>query len=228
MGPRQDQRQGQQGKDGPVDGVSAHHQGQGVLQGAAPQGGEPEQDVQPRQQGGPVPAEAEDQHQDDAVVVVVKAAKGQCQHAQHKEPPPAGGQPPHGQQTEQQGEKDVPVGQVAQDVIGVEGQYPEGLGHHRKNGQATQVALDAVGVEQAHRHAVAEQREGQAADPAEPGRRREKGAADVVRQHGGDGDELEQVGVQVGAQPGLRGLCGLLVHVHFLRYAIWFGVRGSP
>ena len=57
MGAAEDQRQGQQAEDRPVDGVAAHHQGQGVLQGAAPQGGNPEQGIQPRQQGGLVPAE---------------------------------------------------------------------------------------------------------------------------------------------------------------------------
>ena len=61
MGAAEDQRQGQQAEDRPVDGVAAHHQGQGILQGAAPQGGKPEQDVQPRQQGGFVPAEVKDQ-----------------------------------------------------------------------------------------------------------------------------------------------------------------------
>ena len=130
MGAAEDQRQGQQGEDRPVDGVAAHHQGQGILQEPPHRAGKPEQGIQPRQQGGFVPAEVKDQHQDDAVVVIVKASEGQHQNPPARRATSAGWSAPHGQQAEEEGEEDVPVGQVAQDIVGVEGQNPEGLGHH--------------------------------------------------------------------------------------------------
>ena len=86
----------------------------------------------------------------------------------------------------------------------------KGLGHHGEDRQPPQVAPDVVGVEQAHRQAVAEQWEGQPADPPEYGRLREEGPANVIQQHGGNGDQLEQVGVQVGAQLSLLGFHDLI------------------
>ncbi|SCJ16441.1 Uncharacterised protein [uncultured Blautia sp.] len=83
----------------------------------------------------------------------------------------------------------------------MEGQDVKGLADEGEDAQPGQVLPHVVGVQQAHRQAVAEDREGQSADPAEHAHLREKGAADVVDQHGGDGDELQQIRVQIGFQP---------------------------
>ena len=83
-------------------------------------------------------------------------------------------------------------------------------GTPRRRSPAAPGSADVVGVEQAHRQAVAEQWEGQPADPPEYGRLREEGPANVIQQHGGNGDQLEQVGVQVGAQLSLLGFHDLI------------------
>ena len=72
----------------------------------------------------------------------------------------------------------------------VEGQDVKGLADEGEDSQPSQVLPHVMGVEQSHRQAVAEDGEGQPADPAEHAHLREKGPADVVDEHGGDGDEL--------------------------------------
>ena len=86
--------------------------------------------------------------------------------------------------------------------MGVEGQDVEGLGNHGEQSQAAQIPLDVSGVQQSHGHAVAENRERQAPDPAEGSDLRKEGPAHMVHKHGDDGDKLQEVRVQVGLYAG--------------------------
>ena len=86
----------------------------------------------------------------------------------------------------------------------MEGQHIQGLGDQGEQAQPGQVALDVMGVQQAHRHAVAEQGERQPPHPPEQGDLGEKDAAHMVQQHGTDGDEFEEIGIQIGLQFCLR------------------------
>ena len=202
VGAAEDQGQGQQGEDGPVDAQAAHGEAQGVLRPAVQQGGEVAEGVEPRADAGVVPAEVEDQHELDAGAGVVEVPPADGEEGQGEEPPLPLLQPDHGQQAQEQGEEDVPVGEVGRELTHrVEGQDVEGLAHQGEDAQAQEVLLHVPGVEQAHGEAVAEDGEGQAADPAEDPHLREEGPADVVDEHGDDGDELQKVRVQVGFQP---------------------------
>lgn len=173
----------------------------GVLRAPAPQGGQPEQDIEPRPQPRPLPAQEEDQHQQDAVAGVIKIEEADAQECCGKEPPPPRLEAPHGQQTEEQSEEDVPVHPLRLPVPGVGGQDVTGLGDESKEAQPAQISLDIPGVEQPHRHAVAEDGEGQPPHPAKGGVLWKKHGPYVVQQHGQDGDQLQKIGVQVGAQP---------------------------
>lgn len=141
----------------------------GVLRAPAPQGGQPEQDIEPRPQPRPLPAQEEDQHQQDAVAGVIKIEEADAQKCCGKEPPPPRLEAPHGQQTEEQSEEDVPVHPLRLPVPGVGGQDVTGLGDESKEAQPAQISLDIPGVEQPHRHAVAEDGEGQPPHPAKGG-----------------------------------------------------------
>ena len=90
--------------------------------------------------------------------------------------------------------------------MGVGGQDVKGLGDEGEHRQPAQVPLHIAGVQQPNGHAVAEDGEGHPSDPAERAHLREKGSADVVDEHGGDGDELQEVGVQIRFQ--LRSCLG--------------------
>ena len=114
--------------------------------------------------------------------------------------------------TEQRAE-DVPVCELGDKVMRVEGQHIERLGDHREQAEPEQIFFNVPRVEQADRHAVAEDRKRDAPHPAEPGRLGEERAADVVDQHGENGDELEEaylyglameneIRIQIGPEPG--------------------------
>ena len=83
----------------------------------------------------------------------------------------------------------------------MERQNVEGLAHQSEDAQPQEIFLYIPCVEQAHGETVAEDGESQPSDPAEDPHPRKEGPADVVDQHGDDGDELEKVRVQIGFQP---------------------------
>ena len=137
----------------------------------------------------------------DAGAGVVEVPPADGEEGQGEEPPLPLLETVHPQQAQEQGEEDVPVGEIGRKFTDrVEGQDVEGLAHQGEQPQAQEVFLHVPGVEQAHGETVAEDGEGQTADPAEDPHLREEGPADVVDQHGDDGDELQKVRVQVGFQ----------------------------
>ena len=183
VGGQEDEGRSQNGEDLKAHGVAADYQGQGVLQAPAPERREIGQHVDQSPQPGLVPAQVENQSQDDSRVGVVRIQDVDGQHPDHEPPPLPGFDSVDGQQAEKQGDKDVPVGQIFPEVVGVEGQGIEGLGDDGENGQPPQIPLDVVGVHEAHRQAVAEDGEGQPSHPPESRVSGEKDGAHVVHHH---------------------------------------------
>ena len=147
--------------------MSPHHQGHWVLQGPAPESREVAQHIEQRPQPGLIPAQVEDQGQDDARVGVVRVQNVDGQHPEEEPPPLPLLHAVDGQQAEKQSDKDVPAGELFPEVVGMEGQDEEGLGDHRKERQPPQIPPDVPCVHQANCQAVAENREGQPSYPPE-------------------------------------------------------------
>ena len=214
MGGQEDQRHRQEGKDLKADGVSPHHQGHWVLQGPAPESREVAQHIEQRPQPGLIPAQVEDQGQDDARVGVVRVQNVDGQHPEEEPPPLPLLHAVDGQQAEKQSDKDVPAGELFPEVVGMEGQDEEGLGDHCKERQPPQIPPDVPCVHQANCQAVAENREGQPSYPPEFRVLGEKDGPHVVHHHSQDGEQLQKVRVQVGPKLWRLSLC-LCVHVRY-------------
>ena len=106
MGAAEDEWQGQQGKDGPVDAQPAYRQAQRVLRPAGPESREVAEGVEPRADAGVVPAEVEDQHELDAGAGVVEVPPADGEEGQGEEPPLPLLHAVHAQEAEKQGEED--------------------------------------------------------------------------------------------------------------------------
>lgn len=178
-------------------------QARGSSGGAAPQRRQVAEGIEQRAQGWLLAAEVEDQHEHHAGDRVVEVHKGEQQRAAQEERPVVLLEAPHCQQRNEQCEEDIEVQQIAQEVIGIEGENPERLGKERKHPQPGKIAADVMGVEQTHRHTVAEEREGHASDPAEHRILREKDRSHMVYRHGQHRDELEKIGIQIGSELGV-------------------------
>ena len=117
MGGQEDKGRGQEGEDLKAHGVAAHHQGQRVLQAPAPQGADVGEHIDQGAQPGFVPAQVENQGQDNPRVGVVRVQEVDGQHP-HYEPPLPGFDSVDGQQAEKQVDEDVPVGQIFPELAG--------------------------------------------------------------------------------------------------------------
>ena len=185
-------KDGQCGKnreERPVDAESADREVQRVARQDA-EAGDILRAVQHRAHNRMIAAQVEDQHIDDAVARIIEVPERNHEERRNEQPPFALLETVHGEQGEEQRKEDVPVGELRHKVVRMEGQHIERLGDHREQPEAEQVFFDVPRVEQADRHAVAEDGEREAADPAEPAGLGEERAADVVDQHGKNGDEL--------------------------------------
>lgn len=88
----------------------------------------------------------------------------------------------------------------------MKGQDVEGLAHQSKNPQPEEIFFNTSSVKQPYGQTVAEDRKRQSAYPPEDSHFWEECPADVINEHGDDGNAFEKISIKISFQPfSLRG-----------------------
>lgn len=191
------QRQRQKGADFKAESVSAHHQRQGILQRRCKQNRQIVQGIQRRTEPRLVSTQIENQRQHNAIGGIIKIAEAENTDAQNQQQPFPLLPSPHRQQAEEQGEKDIEVGNIFPKGIGMKCQHVKRLGNQGKYPKAQKIFFDIMGMQQPHAETIAEKRKGNSPNPTKNGILRKKHAAEMIEKHRHTGNNLQKARVLI-------------------------------